>query len=358
MKKKKKKNITSSSNYLQPALSFFLHMKIPLESRYKITIHSCCSSVVSLRRIKTFQKISKNTQLYLITTRPEMPNDKSSTHLIAGFTGGLASAVSLQPLDLLKTRRQQTVGLSIASTIRSQPILSLWRGTVPSALRTSVGSGLYLTLLNSTRSYISFRQNGVNLENSSSKLPRLSSTLNLATGSFARATVGFITMPITIIKVRYESSIYSYSSLIEATRHIAKTEGVRGFFSGFGATTLRDAPYAGLYVLFYEKMKYGLSNAFSQGDKGLYSFKKSTMINLTSAVVSSSISTALTAPFDTVKTRMQLEPKKFAKFQKTVLYMLRNERSRLFDGLSLRLIRKGCSAGIAWCIYEELIKYF
>lgn len=33
------------------------------------------------------------------------------------------------------------------------------------------------------------------------------------------------------------------------------TSGVRGLFQGFTATAVRDAPYAGLYVVFYEKGK-------------------------------------------------------------------------------------------------------
>lgn len=41
-----------------------------------------------------------------------------------------------------------------------------------------------------------------------------------------------------------------------------KEEGLRGLFRGFGATALRDAPYAGLYVLFYEHSKAMLSGAY------------------------------------------------------------------------------------------------
>ena len=34
---------------------------------------------------------------------------------------------------------------------------------------------------------------------------------------------------------------------------------VLGLFYGYGATVIRDAPYAGLYVLFYERWKLLLS---------------------------------------------------------------------------------------------------
>lgn len=53
-----------------------------------------------------------------------------------------------------------------------------------------------------------------------------------------------------------QSNAYSeYRSLTGAFRHLLATSGVRGLFQGFTATAVRDAPYAGLYVVFYEKCK-------------------------------------------------------------------------------------------------------
>ena len=62
-------------------------------------------------------------------------------------------------------------------------------------------------------------------------------------------------MPISVIKVRFESNLYNYRSLAEASRDIFQREGARGFFAGFGATALRDAPYAGIHLALYESTK-------------------------------------------------------------------------------------------------------
>jgi hypothetical protein len=62
-------------------------------------------------------------------------------------------------------------------------------------------------------------------------------------------------MPISVIKVRFESNLYNYRSLAEASRDILQREGARGFFAGFGATALRDAPYAGIHLALYESTK-------------------------------------------------------------------------------------------------------
>lgn len=308
---------------------------------------------------------------------------RSSAHLIGGFVGGLTSAVALQPLDLLKTRIQQQPKGSIGGLAKGSPLtsvvlqiikenpLSLWRGTIPSMLRTSIGSALYLSCLNQMRTKIAeitANKTGQPIRvTKSSKLPELSMGLNLTTGALSRGIVGYITMPITIIKVRYESTFYNYNSMMEAVKDIYKTDKINGFFKGFGATCLRDAPYAGLYVLLYEKAKvitpWLLPRSFiSFKDKDTrtnYTIGTSTLINTLSAFTAAGIATTITAPFDTIKTRMQLQPSKFSNFFVTLQHIIKKEEFfGLFSGLSMRLTRKAFSAGIAWGIYEELIKRF
>lgn len=79
--------------------------------------------------------------------------------------------------------------------------------------------------------------------------------VNISAGTLARAGVGFLLMPVSIIKVRFESSLYNYATLADASADIFRKEGFRGFFSGYGATALRDAPYAGIHLALYEGSK-------------------------------------------------------------------------------------------------------
>src|SRR5204862_4219122 len=106
------------------------------------------------------------------------------------------------------------------------PIRQFWRGTLPSTLRTGIGSALYFATLNTLRQHVAasrfFGQAakpGLEMTHSSS-LPKLSNIANLTTGAIARVSVGFVMMPITVIKVRYESNLYSYRSLLAATSDI------------------------------------------------------------------------------------------------------------------------------------------
>ena len=125
----------------------------------------------------------------------------------------------------------------------------LWRGTVPTILRNVPGVSMYFYTL----SFI--RQSLIPQATRSTRSSKYVTAVNVTAGMIARAGVGFILMPVSVIKVRFESNLYNYKSLAEASMDIFRKEGFGGFFSGFGATALRDAPYAGIQVALYEATK-------------------------------------------------------------------------------------------------------
>ncbi|KAL8859462.1 MAG: hypothetical protein Q9178_004140 [Gyalolechia marmorata] len=304
----------------------------------------------------------------------------SSFHFAAGLGTGILSASLLQPVDLLKTRVQQARSTTLLHTFRDisrgpNSLRQLWRGTLPSVIRTGFGSALYFSTLNALRQHVfrsnlltptgvgSVSQTASRSSSSSSSLPQLSNLANLTTGALARASAGLIMMPITVIKVRFESNLYSYQSLAGAASAIFKNEGFKGFFAGFGATAIRDAPYAGLYVVFYEQSKRYLSkvkDATALGNRSVVNEMKNSSaisINFVSGVLAAGLATAITNPFDAVKTRLQLMPGKYANMVQAIRQMVREEGFRsLFDGLGLRAGRKALSSALAWTIYEELVR--
>ncbi|PWY80636.1 mitochondrial carrier protein [Aspergillus heteromorphus CBS 117.55] len=309
--------------------------------------------------------MSNNAAYAVPQVKTTSTSSKTGFHFAAGLCSGLTSSILLQPADLLKTRVQQSQNASLLPTIKTilsspNPIRNLWRGTLPSALRTGFGSALYFTSLNALRTGIAQSStpipNNGTATSSSSALPKLSNTANLTTGAAARVAAGFVMMPVTVLKVRYESDYYAYRSLVGAGRDIVRTEGIRGLFSGFGATAARDAPYAGLYVLFYEQLKRhlaGLANSSPSSDQQPL---KSSTINFVSGGLAAGLATAITNPFDAVKTRLQLMPGKYGNMMRAVNLMVREDGMRsLFGGLGLRITRKALSSALAWTVYEELI---
>lgn len=55
-----------------------------------------------------------------------------------------------------------------------------------------------------------------------------------------------------------QSGRYNYSSVVGALRSVCQKEGPRALFSGLTATLLRDAPFSGIYVMFYTQAKHAL----------------------------------------------------------------------------------------------------
>ena len=289
---------------------------------------------------------------------------------------------------------QQSASTALAPTILAilrgpSPLSDLWRGTLPSTLRTGLGSALYFSSLNALRERVallsasSSSRSLHSTRSTSSSLPTLSNTANLLTGALARATVGTLLMPITVMKVRFESDIYAYRSLAGAAGDIYRRSGIRGFFAGVGATAARDAPYAGLYVLFYEQCKRRLGAVvaaparISRGEtreKQLGGGRVSQLardvqqasmdartaagVNFASGVVAAGVATALTNPFDAIKTRLQLMPREYRGMWQAGRRIVREEGPRaLMDGLGLRMVRKGLSSALAWTVYEEVVRW-
>lgn len=127
---------------------------------------------------------------------------------------------------------------------------------------------------------------------------------------------------------------------------------------------MRDAPYAGLYVLFYEQCKRRLSQigevvATPQTirlQRDMASTNSMT-INFLSGLIAAGLATTITNPFDAIKTRLQLMPNQYSNLIKASKMMIRKDGlSSLFRGLGLRMARKALSSALAWTIYEEMIR--
>ncbi|KAK9719009.1 hypothetical protein K7432_005087 [Basidiobolus ranarum] len=251
----------------------------------------------------------------------------SSMHLAAGATSGLFSCVLLQPLDLLKTRMQQqqqhqsllqpgtshnsTLFGTVKQILLKDGVPGLWRGTVPTIFRNVPGNGLYFMMLSHWREF--YHKALPKLTGKSENASK--GAANLLSGASARAFTGFLAMPITLIKVRYESDIYQYKNIREAIVSTFKNHGLRGFFVGYGATAMRDAPLAGIYVAAYEQFKVSLLALNSSKNCNA----PVQLVNGVSGIFAGITATTLTHPFDVLKTRMQLQPSEYRNsFQSTV----------------------------------------
>lgn len=256
-----------------------------------------------------------------------MKNESQSAtkHLLAGSASGLISSILFQPLDLIKTRLQQTNSPTILETLRVSGIGSFWRGSTSTILRTVPGSGLYFASQHTlrTRKFTAFQS-----------------------GVLARVAVGFAMMPLTVVKTRFESSIYTDKTIVASLTAVLRTNGVKGLWAGFGATALRDAPFAGTYLYLYTESRRLLHHTLDNSP----AFKS----NFACGVFAGCAATLITQPFDTLKTRIALgiHPNLVVGF----LAILKTSGvAGLFTGILPRLMRKPLSSAVTWSVYEEIV---
>ncbi|KAH8921426.1 mitochondrial carrier [Atractiella rhizophila] len=288
-------------------------------------------------------------------TTEKRTGNKSLRSLYSGGISGFVSCVLLQPLDLVKTRVQQTHTIASLPTsalkpslyavstniVRSEGVLAFWNGLTPTILRNVPGVSLYFFSLSSLREafaqvpLFSLSSTSQPLSTSKKTRPKLTPLGDLLCGSTARTSVGYILMPFTVIKARTESTVAHPPLRSLPAKQIIKT-----LWRGSAATALRDAPNAGLFVLFYERLRRQLPPSF--------------LSDFTSSATASALSTLLTTPFDLLKTRLQLYP---GTYREAFFKVWRERGVRgFYDGAGLRVARKAGSSAVAWAVYEALIK--
>ncbi|KAJ2470899.1 hypothetical protein GGI02_002626 [Coemansia sp. RSA 2322] len=283
----------------------------------------------------------------------------SIVHLGAGALSGMTSCVLLQPFDLLKTRVQQSqlqapgrgsVLQVLQAVVRSEGVRGLWRGTIPTLIRNAPGTSLYFYFLNHTKTLSLATERRIYADAQRTKLSAVS---NMLVGASSRALAGFLLMPGTVLKVQYESSLYRYKGIMPAVVEIWRAGGIRGFFVGAVPTAIRDAPYAGLYMLLYEAVK-SHERTFAEG-KGIS--LRETTVTMVAGVSAGLTASYLTQPFDLVKTRMQLRPREYTSVAQSFVKIFREESILgFFRGISLRVLRKGIQASLVFTLYEWVLR--
>lgn len=271
---------------------------------------------------------------------------------VAGALSGTCSTLLFQPFDLVKTRLQvEEVSLSPArlklgssngmlytfySVARREHVVGLWRGLVPSLSRCVPGIGMYFCTLHGLTQHFS------------SEEPSVGETVLM--GACARTVVGITLLPVTVLKARFESGVFKYNSMFHALTSIWKSEGGKGLYSGMLATVARDAPFSGLYLMFYTKIK-GLAK------DELGTLELSSAEIFVCGASAGILAAVLTQPADVVKTRLQLYPHKYSGNGDALVSIVKtNGMAGLFKGIVPRTLRRTLMAALSWTVYEQLAR--
>jgi len=206
---------------------------------------------------------------------------------ISGATAGFISVVALYPMDLIKTRlqAQQHGYLGLKHGLRAASvsgIKGLYQGVAPSLLGSSVAWGMYFFL------YAWIKERVCSAERDKNNAHTMG--LHLFAAFVAGLLTQIATNPIWVIKTN--AQLQQNISVRDIVRTIYRSRGVVGLWAGFVPSVFGIAQGSVQFML-YEQLKE-------------QSFIDSLLVStLFATVVSKSISTSVTYPYQVFRTRAQ-----------------------------------------------------
>ena len=208
-----------------------------------------------------------------------------------GYLAGMITTFTLQPLDNIKmtliippaklnyTRNFITnVGLAAKYIYYEEGWRAFYKGLVSNAWKTGVSSSVYFHLLREIQAF--FRTDSKSN----------STQVNFFASCTARVASSVVSNPFSIIESRYEipGKQKWEGSIAGSMKRIYQGEGVRGFFKGALANSIKESSFAGLYYALYEEGRNLGIPAMASG------------------MASGFFSTFITHPFETIRINIQV----------------------------------------------------
>ena len=224
---------------------------------------------------------------------------------LAGGLAGAAGTATLYPMDTAKTLRQaepskyknvyEALGGAMYDRIQGWHIARVYRGVVPSTLGAIPSSALYFGAYEGMKSVIQCITN-TDPNNGKVKDRLIVHSLSAASGNFLSSAI-FVPKEAIKSQMQYMGN----ANLAQAATNLCRTQGIRGLYSGYKATLLRNVPTAALRFTLYEELKYQyLKRSNTQpGQQG--TFRPGLFV---AGAVSGTMASALMTPIDVLKTRI------------------------------------------------------
>ncbi|KAJ1660422.1 mitochondrial FAD carrier protein flx1 [Dispira simplex] len=287
----------------------------------------------------------------------------SVDHAIAGMGAATVSTLTLQPLDLVKTRLQvddtsisrgsQMVGRSFRTCrliVQQDGLRGFYRGMSPNLAGNVASWGLYFLWYNSIKQYKARETGQTNL----------SPTQHLVAAAEAGALTQLCTNPLWVVKTRmFTTSGHSrqaYRGLWHGLTNIYRHEGIRGLYKGL-IPGLIGVSHGALQFMAYEEMKkWQSSNPSTGNDKSLGPMEYMLM-----AASSKIFATVTTYPYQVLRTRLQSQTTAVVYYGvwDAIRKIYHNESLLgFYKGLGPNILRVLPGTCITFVVYESLSQYF
>ncbi|XBW35105.1 hypothetical protein QEN19_000668 [Hanseniaspora menglaensis] len=298
-------------------------------------------------------------------------------YMFAGGIGGLVADFIMHPLDTMKTRQQasldtmKTLDLKLR-TLHPIQILKM------EGVRKGWYSGLSAAMLGSLPSAAIFFMTYEFLKEEMILNYQINETFTFLiaglSGDFASSLVY---VPSEVLKTRLQlqgklnKKLFGYNNLRDAVLKMKKFEGTRVFYSGYGATLLRDLPFSAIQFALYEKFRQISCQITTKRDDQLGVTEELLVGGLAGAIAG-----AITTPLDVVKTRLQTNMSQIIITNDTTAkstdcpqpatqnlfttfrnFYKREGILKMFGGIGPRIMWSSVQSSIMLYIYQTILKH-
>ena len=195
-------------------------------------------------------QLAANDQYKRLVVNKETGELTVPRRLIAGACAGMTATALTHPLDTVRLRlalpNSGYNGMTHAmmTMIRTEGTISLYKGLVP----TLIGVAPYAAL--NFASYDMLKRHVYG-----GGLVKQSAVTNLFVGGLAGTLAATACYPLDTVRRRMQMKGVIYKSQIDAMKTIWSTEGMRGFYRGWAANTLKVVPQNAIRFVSYETLK-------------------------------------------------------------------------------------------------------
>lgn len=270
----------------------------------------------------------------------------------SGVVASLATKLVLQPFDTAKTvmqaaegARYRTLGDCVVRLAQAKGVGSLYRG-LPAAIAASAPSSAVFFA-----TYESLKRH----------LGASSATHTLLAACGANLAASLLRVPPEVVKQRVQTGLHRHA--LDAVASIAREDGVRGFYRGYGAQLVRDIPYAMAQFGTYEALKRRVdassvpSTSHDAAARRTRRTGRRALHALGRGACAGAVACVITTPMDVVKTRMMTARGKMVHgngtWRSTAKQVWRESGPRGFmRGVTPRLLYKMPSSAIFLVAYE------
>ncbi|KAJ5122798.1 Mitochondrial carrier protein RIM2 [Penicillium atrosanguineum] len=304
----------------------------------------------------------------------------SLVHLLAGASGGFATAIVTSPLDVLRTRLQsdfyqrpsqssseaplhashKTTRI-ISSIYRAEGWKAFFRGPGPSLAGVVPATAIKFYV------YGNCKRIGAQMTGYGEDSTLIHAQAAISAG-IATATA---TNPIWLVKTRLQldknlaTGGRRYKNSLDCLQQVLRQEGIRGLYKGLSASYLGSVETA-LHLVLYERLKTMLNKSLGSPDgKDTATQREITSwISTTGAAGSAKFAAALLAyPHEVIRTRLRQAPLENGKPKYTGLVqcfrLIAKEEGMagLYGGLMPHMVRSIPSAIITLGVYEFVLRF-